>query len=319
MRPPTPADRGASVPGIPVVTSSSRLDSARAVPPASAASLLAAPVAAEALARLPDHAPNLTDAGLSGGGCFARPLPIDTTCAAAARSYFREATSALSLPSGLLHDGVTMASELAANTLHAQRNDAGGPGRQRAAAGIPELWLYLRGTGRTRELVCKVFDTERDWNAGTAPGMARAPEDSVSGRGLQVVAGLSAGQWGCHLSRSRLGNWRVPGKAVWFALRIPPAALPSHVGRPRYSPEWLTDELEAMLADRGLAGGIVRADMDDTSVLSLSRHLTVWRHGDQVYWRGPSGSYHQFDLADLVDVVEQIVCAHEEAALAEAG
>jgi hypothetical protein len=223
------------------------------------------------------------------------------------------------LPSGLLHDGVTMASELAANTLHAQRNVATGTARQRAAPGIPELWLYLRGTGRTRELVCKVFDTERDWNAGTAPGMTGAPEDSVSGRGLQVVAGLSAGQWGCHLSRSRLGNWRVPGKAVWFALRIPPAALPSHVGRPRYSPEWLTDELEAMLADRGLGGGIVRADSDDISVLSLSRHLTVWRHGDQVCWRAPSGPHQQYELADLVEVVEQIVCAHEEAVLADPG
>lgn len=316
MRPPTPADRGASMPGIPMVTGASRLDSARAVPSAAAASLLAAPAAAEALARLPDHAPHLSDAGLGGGGCFARPLPIDTTCAAAARHYFREATSALSLPSGLLHDGVTMASELAANTLHAQRSAATGATRQRTTAGIPEFWLYLRGTGRTRELVCKVFDTERDWNAGTTPGMASAPEDSVSGRGLQVVAGLSAGQWGCHLSRSRLGNWRVPGKAVWFALRIPPAALPSHVGRPRYSPEWLTDELEAMLADRGLAGTIVRADSDDISVLSLSRHLTVWRHGDTVCWRAQSGDYQQFDLADLVDVVEQILCAHEEASLA---
>jgi anti-sigma regulatory factor (Ser/Thr protein kinase) len=317
MRPPTPADRGASLPGIPVVAGSARLESSRVVPPASAASLLAAPVAAEAVAKLPDHPPHLSDAGLSGGGCFARPLPIDTTCAAAARRYFREATSALSLPTGLLHDGVTMASELAANTLHAHRNVASGATRQKAAAGIPELWLYLRGTGRTRELVCKVFDTERAWHAGTAPGMASAPEDSVSGRGLQVVAGLSAGQWGCHLSRSRLGNWRVPGKAVWFALRIPPAALPSHVGRPRYSPEWLTDELEAMLADRGLAGGIVRADMADISVLSLSRHLTVWRHGDQVCWRAPSGRYQQVDLADLVEVVEQIVGAHEEAAQAD--
>lgn len=319
MRPPTPADRGASLPGIPVVTGSSRVDSVRAVPSASAASLLAAPAAAEALARLPDHSPHLSEAGLGGGGCFARPLPIDTTCAAAARRCFREATSALSLPSGLLHDGVTMASELAANTLHAQRNAASGAARQPTTPGIPELWLYLRGTGRTRELVCKVFDTQRDWNAGAAPGMTGAPEDSVSGRGLQVVAGLSAGQWGCHLSRSRLGNWRVPGKAVWFALRIPPAALPSHVSRPRYSPEWLTDELEAMLADRGLAGGIVRADLDDISVLSLSRHLTVWRHGEQVCWRAPSGPYQQLDLADLVEVVEQIVCAHEEAALADAG
>ena len=309
MRPPTPADKGEGVLDTPVVAGTRYGE---------ASGLLAAPVA-EALAVLPDAPGRLADVGLSHGGCFTRPLPIDATCAAAARRYFREATSGLTLPSGLLHDGVTMASELAANTLHAQRNLATGGARQRSAAGIPEIWIYLRGTGRSRELVCKIFDTERGWNAGTAPGMAKAPVDSVSGRGLQVVAGLSAGQWGCHVSRSRLGNWKVAGKAVWFALRVPPAALPDHVGRPRYSPEWLTDELEAMLADRGLAAGIVRADMDAISVLSLSRHLTVWRHGERVSWRAASGTYQQAELADLIEAAEQIVCAHEEAALADPG
>jgi len=317
MRPPTPADSGGFVLGSPVVSGSSDREAAHG-PGAPSAGLLAAPVA-EALAILPDEPGSLSEAGLSNGGCFARPLPIDTTCAAAARRYFREAVSSLAIPSGLLHDGVTMASELAANTLHAQRNAGTAAARQRAAAGIPEIWLYLRGTGRTRELVCKVFDTERGWSADAEPGMIKAPHDSVSGRGLQVVAGLSAGQWGCHVSRSRLGNWKVPGKAVWFALRIPPAALPEHVGRSRYSPDWLTDELEVMLADRGLAGSIVRADMDGITVLSISRHLTVWRHGGVVSWRAQSGQYLQLELADLVEVAEQIVCAHEEAALADSG
>jgi hypothetical protein len=313
MRPPTPADSGGSVLGTPVVSGSTR-----SVPDQSrAAGFLAAPVA-EALAMIPDQSERLADAGISGGGCFVRPLPIDTTCAAAARRFFREAVSTLAIPSGLLHDGVTMASELAANTLHAQRNAAGGAARQRAAAGIPEIWLYLRGTGRTRELVCKVFDTERTWSVGAEPGMGKAPLDSVSGRGLQVVAGLSAGQWGCHLTRSRLGNWRVPGKAVWFALRIPPAAMPDYVGRSRYSPDWLINELEAMVAERGLSSSIVRADLDGISVLSISQHLTVWRHGSTVSWRTPSGRYNRMDLADLVEVAEQIVSAHEESALGEA-
>jgi hypothetical protein len=315
MRPPTPADSGGSVLGTPVVSGSTRNGPEQGVArPVVAAGMLAAPVA-EALAMMPDQSERLSDAGLSGGGCFVRPLPIDTTCASAARRFFREAASTLAIPSGLLHDGVTMASELAANTLHAQRNGAGSALRQRAAAGIPEIWLYLRGTGRTRELVCKVFDTERAWSVGADPGMGKAPLDSVSGRGLQVVAGLSAGQWGCHLTRSRLGNWRVPGKAVWFALRIPPAVLPDHVGRSRYSPEWLINELEAMLGDRGLSGSIVRADLDGISVLSISQHLTVWRHGSAVSWRTPSGQYHRMDLADLVEAAEQIVCAHEEFAL----
>jgi hypothetical protein len=313
MRPPTPADSGGIVLGTPVVSGAAHADAAPAAP---AAGLLAAPVA-EALAILPEQAEHLTDAPLSGGGCFVRPLPIDTTCAAAARRFFREALSSLAVPSGLLHDGVTMASELAANTLHSHRNIAPGAPLQRPAAGIPEIWLYLRGSGRTRELVCKVFDTERGWTAGSEPGMSKAPLDSVSGRGLQVVAGLSAGQWGCHLTRSRLGNWKVPGKAVWFALRIPPAVLPDYVGRARYSPDWLIDELEAMLAARGLSGSIVRADMSGISVLSISRHLTVWRHGASVSWRTPAGK-QQMDMADLVDVAEQIVCAHEEAALGAA-
>ncbi len=315
MRPPTPADSGGSVLGTPVVSSSARgaVDNGgtRHMP---GAGFLGAPVA-EALAMIPDQSERLSDAGLSSGGCFVRPLPIDTTCASAARRFFREAASTLAIPSGLLHDGVTMASELAANTLHAQRNAARNEIRQRSTAGIPEIWLYLRGTGRTRELVCKVFDTERTWSVGDEPGMGKAPLDSVSGRGLQVVAGLSAGQWGCHLSRSRLGNWKVPGKAVWFALRIPPAALPDHVGRPRYSPDWLINELEATLGERGLSGSIVRADLDGISVLSLSQHLTVWRHGGTVSWRTLSGRYHKMDLADLVEVAEQIVSAHEEIAL----
>lgn len=317
MRPPTPADGGGFVLGSPVVSSSSDGEVAHGSGAMSApsAGFLAAPVA-EALAVLPAEPASLSEAGLSNGGCFARPLPIDTTCAATARRYFREAVSSLAIPSGMLHDGVTMASELAANTLHAQRG-AGNAARHRSTPGIPEIWLYLRGTGRTRELVCKVFDTERGWSAGAEPGMAKAPHDSVSGRGLQVVAGLSAGQWGCHLSRSRLGNWKVPGKAVWFAMRIPPATLPEHAGRPRYAPEWLVDELEVMLADRGLAGRIVRADMDRISVLSISRHLTVWRHGDEVSWRAQSGQYLRLELVDLVEVAEQVVCAHEESALTD--
>jgi hypothetical protein len=319
MRPPTPADSGRSLLGTPVVSGATRnaVDTG-AVLPVPGAGLLGAPVA-EALAVIPDQPQRLADAGLGGGGCFCRPLPIDTTCASVARRYFREAASTLAIPAGLLHDGVTMASELAANTLHAQRNAAGSAARQRSTAGIPEIWIYLRGTGRTRELVCKVFDTERTWSVGAEPGMGKAPLDSVSGRGLQVVAGLSAGQWGCHLTRSRLGSWKVPGKAVWFALRIPPAVLPDHVGRPRYSPEWLINELEAMLGDRGLSGSIVRADLDGITVLSISQHLTVWRHGGTVSWRTPSGQYHKMDLADLVEVAEQIVGAHEELAQGWAG
>jgi anti-sigma regulatory factor (Ser/Thr protein kinase) len=301
MRPPTPDGSGRSA-----------MDPSGA--PA-AAGLLTAPLA-EALAVLPPHPGSLEDAGVSGGGCFVRPLPVDTTCASAARRFFREALSSLPIPSGLLHDGVTMASELAANTLHAQRNAASGSARQRAASGVPEIWVYLRGDGLQCELVCKVFDSERDWHGGLATGMDKAPVDSVDGRGLQVVDGLSAGHWGCHLTLSRLGTWKAPGKAVWFALRIPPAALPDHLGRPRFSPDWLVDELEDMLVRRGLTS-IVRANAGGISVLSISRHLTVWRHRETISWRTSTGEYQRMDIADTVEVAEQIVCANEEAAAAD--
>jgi hypothetical protein len=300
MRPPTPDGSRSAV-------------GQSAVP--AVAGLLGAPLA-EALAVLPPRPGSLADAGLSAGGCFVRPLPVDTTCAAAARRFFREAVASLPIPAGLVHDGVTMASELAANTLHAQRKAAGA--LQPAASGVPEIWIYLRGDGRSCELACKIFDCERSWDAGSATGLAKAPADSVSGRGLQVVDALSAGQWGCHPTLSRLGSWKAPGKAVWFALRIPPSALPDHLGRPRLSPDWLVDELEAMLVSRGLAD-IVRADAKGISVLSISRHLTVWRHGGTLSWRAPSGRYLQMDLGDIVEAAEAVVCAHEEAAIAEAG
>jgi hypothetical protein len=280
------------------------------------AGLLAAPLA-ESLAVLAPRPGSLVSAGISAGGCFVRPLPADTTCAAAARRFFREAVSSLPIPAGLVHDGVTMASELAANTLHAQRKAAERSAPQPVRAAAPEIWVYLRGDGRSCELVCKIFDSERGWDGAVATGMDKAPADSVSGRGLQVVDGLSAGQWGCHLSLSRLGTWKAPGKAVWFALRIPPASMPDQPGRPRYSPDWLVDELEAMLMDRGLTG-IVRADAGGISVLSISRHLTVWRHGGTLSWRTPSGTYQRLELADLVEAAEQIIRAHEESALTEA-
>jgi len=300
MRPPTP-DGSRSAVGQPAMPT--------------AASFLAAPLA-EALAVLPPRPGSLADAPLSAGGCFVRPLPVDTTCAAVARRYFREALAGLPIPAGLLHDGVTMASELAANTLHAQRQAVLGIARQLAASRVPEIWLYLRGTGRSCEIVCKVFDTQRGWDGSVRTGLDKAPVDSVSGRGLQVVDGLSAGQWGCHPTLSRLGT-AAAGKAVWFALRVPPSVLPDDLGRPRYGPDWLVDELEAVLTVRGMAD-IVRADAGGISVLSISRHLTVWRHGPTVSWRAPSGRYQQLDLADLAEVAEQIVWAHEESALAEA-
>jgi hypothetical protein len=275
--------------------------------------MMAAPVA-EALAANPSPTAGLAQASVSVGGCFARSLPLDRTCAGVARSFFREAVAGIGLNGDLVHDGVTMASELAANTLNAQANvEFAG---QRAVSGLPEFWLYLRGWGARCELVCKIFDSEQGWNGGGQPstGIEKAPPQAVSGRGLQVVAGLSAGQWGHHLTRGRLGAWKVPGKAVWFALRVPPGT--SVRNRPKPSPARAATELEAMLTDRGLGGSIVRTSEPGgaMTVLSISRYLTVWSYGDVASWREPDGRYIRRPIADLVDVVEQIICAHEDMA-----
>ena len=257
---------------------------------------------------------SLAEASVRAGGCFARALPLDATCAGAARSLFREAVAGIGLPGDLVHDGVTMASELAANTLHAHGNVEFGGTSLRPVSGSPELWLFLRGSGSRCELVCKVFDSQPGWKTGSLPDVKVRTAEGVNGRGLQVVAGLSAGEWGAHLTRGRLGNWKVSGKAVWFALRIPPGCDAARFGRPEFSQWQAVDELEAMLEARGLGGRLVRADEPSAciSVLSVSRDLTVWCHCGTASWRAADGSYQRVPMADLVDVAEQIVWAHEE-------
>ena len=302
---------------LPSPADSGRNGRSGSLPSSADGGLLAAPVAALELE--PDTPVRLQDASVRAGGCFVRPLPLDPTCSAVARRLFREAVAGLGLPGDLVHDGVTMVSELAANTLHAQANVEYSGSKQRAVSGIPEFWLYLRGRGARSEVVCKIFDSEPTWQVDALSQPGKAPLDQQGGRGLQVVAALSAGQWGGHPSRGRLGAWKVPGKAVWFALRVPPAAEVARYGRQELTPPDAMDELETMLSERGLGGKIVRAEEPaaDISVLSISRHLTVWRRGRTMSWRTQSGDYQQMPVLDLIDIVEQIICAHEEAVVAD--
>lgn len=260
---------------------------------------------------------------MRSGGCFVRQLPLDVSCAGAARRFFREALAGSDLPGDLIHDGITMASELAANTLNAHGNiEFGGQGH-RPVSGMPEFWLYLRGCGSGRELVCKIFDSEPGWDAGEPlPVGAAVPAgpDSVRGRGLQMVAGLSAGRWGHHLSRGRLGAWKVQGKAVWFALRIPPGSdlATSERLAPRGSKAIV--ELAIALADRGLGAGLVPVTEPggDLAVLSVSRRLTVWCRGEVVWWQEPDRGYDRLPVTELVEASERIVCAHEDLIAARA-
>jgi hypothetical protein len=259
-----------------------------------------------------------------------------------------------------------MASELAANTLHARAvagtggggdllvsvaPDMGGeqvtpagPAPLDAAAttrgtaepgaaepGCPELWLYLRGLGIRRELVCKVFDCYRGWRHGSAPSGSRTSAQSVAGRGLQIVHELSGGRWGHHPTRARLGGWDVRGKAVWFAVPAPlaharlvdvtglhaytlSADVTAHRANERLSARQAATKLEAMLAERGFPGRLVRADQpaSDMSVLSVCHGLTVWCRSGVVSLNSPEGARQRWNYADLVEAAEQTIRRHEE-------
>jgi len=255
--------------------------------------------------------------------CGAWALPGDPTCAGVARRLFRQVASGLALEPEAVDDGVTMVSELAANTLHVQQ--------RRPAPANPELWLYLRGAGPRAELVCKVFDTLPGWVRGNVPGRAvsRAPADAMSGRGLEVVHELSAGRWGHHLSRARLAGTALRGKAVWFALPAPAAdreadreagRVPGR-GDPVTAGEAMT-ELEKDLGARGFAGKLVRADDPgaDMAVLSIASGLTLWCRSGTAWLRAPGTAVRQWGYCDLVEVGEQAVQEYETTiAIAEPG
>jgi hypothetical protein len=237
--------------------------------------------------------------------CGAWVLPGDPTCAGVARRLFRRVASELALDSEAVDDGVTMVSELAANTLHAS---------QRKPLPVnPELWLYLRGIGQRAELVCKVFDTLPGWVRGNAPGrtVCRAPADAMSGRGLEVVHELSNGYWGHHLTRSRLSGTGIRGKAVWFALSVPADAMAGN-RHPITARDAMT-ELEKDLSTRGFSGRLVRADdhAADMAVLSIASGLTVWCRSAAAWLRAPGVAAQQWSYSDLVEVGEQAVQAHE--------
>jgi len=302
------------------------------------------------------------------GSCHAWPLPADATCATVARRVFRDAVSEVGLEPGLLDDCVLMASELAANTLHARAVAGTGGGGDRlvsvapdmggepvasagpaplnaagpldvVGSGCPELWLYLRGLGIRRELVCKVFDCYRGWRHGAPPTAARVSAQgvhAVAGRGLQIVHELSAGRWGHHLTRARLGGWGLSGKVVWFAVPAPLAharlvdvtglrayTLSADVtatrASERLSARQAARELEVMLAERGFGGCLERADQPacDMSVLSVCRGLTVWCRSGVVSLTTPEGTRERWDYADLVEAAEQTVRRYEELGLSE--
>ena len=314
--------------------------------------------------------------GSHASSCYAWSLPADATCATVARQAFRDAVSDVGLEPDLFEDCVLMASELAANTLHAQAVVGAGGGGDRLGSvltdveGEPilsagpapqapkdpgnhrhrpsrvprfpqavapprapqaEFWLYLRGVGTARELVCKVFDCYRGWRNGDPPSPSALRADAVGGSGLQIVAELAGGRWGHHPTRARLSRWGLRGKAVWFAVPAPLAharlvdvtglheyTLSADVSAARASEQLsarqAARELQAMLDERGFASGLVRDDQPDRdrSILSVRRGLTVWCQSGAVSLTTPCGSSQRWSYADLVEAAEQTVRWSEE-------
>lgn len=241
---------------------------------------------------------------VGNGGCEVWPLPGDPTCAGLARRTYRRVVGSLSLDPALIDDGVTIVSELAANTLHVQG--------QHSRSG-PELWFYLRGDGADRELVCKVFDAYPGWLNGKPAGRSLIPSDALSGRGLAVVHELSGGRWGYHLTRARLAGWDVRGKAVWFALPV----TAGEGGRgPLTTASVAMTELAAELAARGFGDKLVRAEdrAADMAVLSVCNGITVWCANGAAWLRAPGMSGRRWGYGDLVELTEQVVEAYETVA-----
>lgn len=239
------------------------------------------------------------------GGCEVRPLPGEPTCAGIARRAYRGVADSLGLDPGLVDDGVAIVSELAANTLHIRG--------EHSQAG-PELWLYLRGDGASRELVCKVFDAYPGWLDGAPGGRSRVRADALNGRGLGVVHELSGGHWGYHLSRARLG-WHVRGKAVWFAIPVT-APEADRAGTTGNTASEAMTGLQAGLAARGFGPMLVRADdrAADMAVLSVCNGVTVWCAEGIAWLRAPGMSDQRWGYGDLVELTERTVEAYETVA-----
>src|ERR1700732_4067095 len=91
------------------------------------------------------EAPGMRQQGINGlrsvhaGSCHAWPLPADATCATVARQVFRDVVSEVGLEADLLDDCILMASELAANTLHARAVAGTGGGGGRVVSVRPDL------------------------------------------------------------------------------------------------------------------------------------------------------------------------------------
>ena len=149
--------------------------------------------------------------------CGAWALPGDPTCAGVARRLFRQVASGLALEPEAIDDGVTMVSELAANTLHVAAA-ASRPRQSRAlavpAGRRPAGGARLQGLRHPSRLGARQrARPHRRPRAGRRDERARP-----RGRARDVGRALGASP----VPRPA-GRTGLRGKAVWFALPAPAA------------------------------------------------------------------------------------------------
>ncbi|MEV4256098.1 ATP-binding protein [Spirillospora sp. NPDC049652] len=228
-----------------------------------------------------------------GGACLWE-LPPDALGAGRARGLVGSVMSEVGFERSVVEDAMLAVSELATNAY-------------RHAGGSVELWIWARTRPRA-ELVVSVFDGNR----ASLPEAQAGDLLDETGKGLGIVAAV-ASEWGCHLSRSRLSNTVVPGKAAWFVL-----PLPERWPRPPWQvpPGVAAGRLVEALSDRGLRA-VRSSDSSGVSLVSVHR-LNVWVCPLTFSWRGTDGVYVRQPLIDLQEAAEGVVRT-VEAHAAEAG
>src|SRR5260370_734606 len=119
--------------------------------------------------------------------------------------------------------------------------------------------------------------------------------------GRKMVAGRSAGKWGDHVSRGRVGVWKVRGKAVWFALRVRATSELARSERLAPRGSEAIEEIGTALTDRGLGTGLVPVTEPggELAVLSVSHNLSAWAQGQGIWGREAPRDKHRLEVTDL--------------------
>lgn len=116
--------------------------------------------------------------------------------------------------------------------------------------------------------------------------------------------------WGWHLTRSRLAQEPVSGKATWFAIPLADSAV-------QPEPLNLTVDLAAQALHHQLAArGIPDLRLEhgfNRWLVSLPSGVTVWSETPSTFrWPAAEGGHHTRPTSELIEVAETAVRLHEE-------